>query len=106
MPQSRLSSYLTTATLLVTAPVLASTPRSVPVVCTTKTEMAGVLEEFGERAMLTMISHRNITGTTAEIATVLFVNPETKSWTLVERPDADTYCAIAHGININPYDKP
>jgi hypothetical protein len=81
----------------------ATTEGSIPVVCADKLAMAQMLEEYGERAMLTMISHRQINGATAQVPTVLFVNRDTQSWTLVERPSPELYCAVAVGDNIRPY---
>ena len=108
MRQSRLSAALiATALIMVTwaMPALARTEGSIPVVCTDKEEMSEILEAHGERAMMTMISHREIGGEIAEVATVLFVNPETLSWTLVERPRPGVYCAVGMGDNIRPYQR-
>lgn len=103
MFQSRLSATL--ISLAMTMPVLARTEGSIPVICTDKKEMSEILEAHGERAMMTMISHREIGGEVAEVPTVLFANPETLSWTLVERPRPEVYCAVGMGDNIRPYQR-
>jgi hypothetical protein len=92
--------------LMLAMPVMANTvDGSIPVVCGDKIAMNQMLEEYGERAMLTMISHRQINGETTKVPAVLFVNRESQSWTLVERPTPDLYCAVAVGDNIRPYDR-
>jgi hypothetical protein len=103
MFQLRLSPALV---LMLAMPVMANTvDGSIPVVCADKVTMNQMLEEYGERAMLTMISHRLINGETKEVPAVLFVNRESQSWTLVERPTPDLYCAVAVGDRIRPYDR-
>ena len=83
----------------------ASVQGTIPVVCTNKADMAQMLDQHSEQAMLTMISHREIGNQITEVPTVLFVNRETQSWTLVERPSPEIYCAVAMGDNIRPYDR-
>ena len=101
MFQSQLSAAL--ICLAVAMPVWASTEGSIPVTCANKQEMSDMLEAHGERAMMTMISLREINGEIVEIPTVLFANPATLSWTLVARPRPEVYCAVIMGNKIRPY---
>ena len=39
------------------------------------------------------------------LSLVIFVNPETKSWTIVERVNAETYCIMAIGQKFEPVPK-
>ena len=104
MLQSRLSAAVISMVMPVVA-MAATTEGSIPVVCADKLTMSQLLEQYGERAMLTMISHRQINGETAQVPTVLFVNRDTQSWTLVERPQPETYCIVAVGDNVRPYEQ-
>jgi hypothetical protein len=71
-----------------------------PVPCISLKTLAEVLEEFGEVPSMTMLTVRD---NGRKHSTVLFVNYQTKSWTLSERIAADTFCVIAVGENIAPY---
>jgi hypothetical protein len=71
--------------------------------CVSIDGLADVLEEFDEMPSLTMTSSREINGKLVEYATVLFINYETKTWTLAERVTKDRYCVTATGDNIKPH---
>jgi hypothetical protein len=73
-------------------------------VCATEKALGSVLDEFGEIPFATMMSMREIPvlGVTAN-SMVMFVNPKTKSYTIVERIGKDLYCVVALGENIEPY---
>jgi len=62
-----------------------------------------VLKEHGEEPALTAAGVRDVNGKYIAVATVLFINPKTKSWTLVEQIDENLYCVPALGQNIGPY---
>ena len=73
-------------------------------VCATEKALGSVLDEFEEIPFATMTSMREIPvlGMTAN-SMVIFVNPKTKSYTIVERIGKDLYCVVAIGENIEPY---
>jgi hypothetical protein len=73
-------------------------------VCATEKALESVLDEFGEIPFATMMSMREVPvlGVTAN-SMVIFVNPKTKSYTIVERIGKDLYCVVALGENIEPY---
>jgi hypothetical protein len=73
--------------------------------CVSINGLADVLVEFDEIPSLTMTSSREINGKLVDYATVLFINYETKTWTLAERVAQDRYCVTATGDNIKPYVK-
>lgn len=73
-------------------------------VCVNIDTLAELVAEFGENPSLTMTSSRERrNGEIVQIPTVLFINYETKTWSLVERPDRNRYCVIATGEDISPF---
>lgn len=77
---------------------------NIEVQCTNLMGITAVLEEFGEHPLLTGIAGRPNGDKIVGLATILFVNPETQTWTLVEQFDKDLYCATASGSDIKPFD--
>lgn len=71
--------------------------------CTTSKGLEQVLDKHGEEAALTAMGIRDIDGNFVAVSTVLFINPKTKSWTLVEKIKEDLYCVAALGESISPY---
>ncbi len=73
-------------------------------VCATEKALESVLDQFGEIPFATMTSMREVPvlGITAN-PIVIFVNPKTKSYTIVERIGKELYCVVALGENIEPY---
>jgi len=74
-----------------------------PIVCSNSNALAEVLMEYKEQPAMTMSSVRDAGGRQMINPLVLFINYETKSWTLGERIAPDVICLIAVGDNINPY---
>lgn len=74
-----------------------------PIPCTDITTLSEVLDKHGEKAAMTMSSSREIRGRVIESSTVLFINYETKTWTLAEQINDETYCVVAMGDSIRPY---
>ena len=71
--------------------------------CTDGDVMAKVLEKFGERAMLDLKSQRLLKGGTEVFDSILFSNPQKRSWTLVEKVADDVYCVVAAGAGMIPH---
>jgi hypothetical protein len=68
--------------------------------------MAKLLIEFDEVPALTMITTREgVNGKTARHSTLLFINYETKSWSLIEKLDTGEFCVVGAGEEITPYIK-
>lgn len=61
------------------------------------------IEKFKEIPFVTMESYREIGNTVVATTTVMFVNPKTKTYTLVEELNEDLYCIISLGENFKPY---
>ena len=60
-------------------------------------------QDYQETPMLIMISGRTLGDRTVRLATVLFVNANTRSWTLIEQWDENRYCMVAGGTDMRPY---
>lgn len=94
------------AGLLISSQAVAQNSQRYDAVCINIDSLAELVDEFGEDPSLVMTSIRETQrGGQVEIPTVLFVNYETKTWTMVERVTKDRFCVIATGENIKPYVK-
>ena len=71
--------------------------------CVDSLVLAQTLVEYGEKPALTMTTNREMSKGVESFATVLFVNYQTKSWTLVEQYSEDLYCVIGMGNHLTPY---
>ena len=92
------------AGLFFSSQALAQNSQTYAAVCVNIESLTELVNEFDEAPSLTMNSYRERrNGTLAKIPTVLFINYETKSWTLVERVNDDRFCVIATGEDIKPY---
>jgi len=73
------------------------------IVCTDLAGLSDTVESFGEKAAMNMTHTREIGGEIVALPTVLFINYETKSWTLAEQVNRNFYCILGVGDNIAPY---
>lgn len=73
-------------------------------VCGSDLGISEVLEKYGEKPFATMTNAREIptVGFTSN-PMVIFVNPETRTFTIVEQLTKDVYCVVAIGDSISPY---
>ena len=71
------------------------------ILCGSEKQMSKMLSEFEEKPMLMMTSERFDTKEANMM--VLFVNPKTRTYTLVEERNTTLYCVIATGNGIQPY---
>ena len=70
------------------------------VVCVKLRELAEVLSKYGEQPLAQGSAHRDVTG---PVIMVIFANPETGTWTVVEKITAsDTYCVVSTGDKFRP----
>jgi hypothetical protein len=65
--------------------------------CTSLNELEGVMAEFGELPALRGKTQRDIDGVPVENVLVIFMNPETKTWTIVERMSNGSFCVLSAG---------
>lgn len=94
------------ALAFVALPVQAQEVVNVPIdaYCISKDHLTQILSEHEERAMLIGVSVRNVNNREVAVPIVLFVNPDTKSFTMTEKVN-DRYCVIAMGEKLSPYQK-
>jgi hypothetical protein len=73
-------------------------------VCGSESGISEVLEKYGEIPFATMTAFREIPGEGfTNNPMVIFVNPKTKTFTIIERITKNIYCVVSLGDNINPY---
>lgn len=73
------------------------------ITCVTGKVLTETLEEFGEIPFIQMNSTRETDGGIVSNPTVIFMNPDTKTWTMAERIERDIYCVIAIGDFAMPF---
>lgn len=65
-----------------------------------------VLNKYEELPFATMSSTREIAGVGFRINhLIIFVNPKTKTYTMIERFSEEVYCIVSVGEGISPYTK-
>lgn len=87
-------------------PSIASESIKLPteLICGSEKGFEAVLEKYGEIPFATMTSSREIPGIGFSInPMVIFVNPQTKTYTIVEQLADNVYCVVALGEAIAPY---
>jgi len=62
-----------------------------------------VIEASGERALLRGLSHRGINDQLVQFETIVFVNPENGSFTVVERWADTMFCVVQVGSQMHTY---
>jgi hypothetical protein len=79
------------------------------IICTEDKVIYSSLDEYGEKPLLHMISHRKIKDGNEEsiesYPTILFVNPTTGTWTLVEKHTENILCVVTIGQQLKPYSR-
>lgn len=77
------------------------TPESIKltVPCATQAKVVEVLKEYDERPMLQMVSTRD----KEELTTIMFVNPKTLTYSIVEQVNENLYCVTGSGKGLMPY---
>lgn len=79
------------------------------IICTEDKVIYSSLDEYGEKPMVHMVSHRKINDGTEEsinsYPTILFVNPNTGTWTLVEKHTENILCVVTIGQQLKPYSR-
>lgn len=69
--------------------------------CGDKKEFADVITNYSELPFAGGISNRSLDGL-PDRKMVIFVNPETLTWTIAEKVTEDVYCVIALGTGFTP----
>lgn len=71
-------------------------------VCVTEQELTPVLTKYQEQPVLKFSSMRVVGNSQGYLQSVLYMNPTTKTWTLVEQWDENLYCIVSIGIDAEP----
>lgn len=74
--------------------------------CVGEIQFAETITSYGEIPFVTMMVVRpkdKAMENFEEYPTVLFVNPDTRTWTLAEKRSNNNYCVIGVGDNAAPY---
>jgi len=72
-------------------------------VCVSLEILEESMKKYGEKPFITSTGHRTSGDEKLFHATVLFMNTETKTWTMVEKIASNSYCIIGIGSNMKPY---
>lgn len=78
----------------------ASTEINVTGACVDQHTLNTMLTIYGELPVVRGISAREVDGQPVESGLVLFVNPSTHTFTVVERTGENTFCLIAAGTRV------
>lgn len=73
-------------------------------VCLNSKDLTDTVDEFKEVPFVRGLS-MPLLQNSAPLSLVIFVNPETKSYTIVEKTGEDTYCILAVGSGFEPVPK-
>jgi hypothetical protein len=71
--------------------------------CMTTQALGAVLAKYEEQPMMSMLAGREVGGQSMEFVTIMFANPKSGTWSLVERVAEDAFCVTATGTKIAPY---
>ena len=75
-----------------------------PVLCLKKNELIKALNGFSEKPLITGFSSRlDEKGEVELLEFIIFVNPDTKSYTVVEIHEKDKFCVLSAGIDFKPH---
>jgi hypothetical protein len=79
------------------------------IICTEDKLIYSSLNDYGEKPLLHMVSHRKLNDGAEETInsypTILFVNPNTGTWTLVEKHTENILCVVTIGQQLKPYSR-
>lgn len=71
--------------------------------CGTEDQINVLINQYGERPLLQMVSERDTSAGEIQSLTIIFANPKTRSYTIVERMTDNVFCVTGTGIGISPY---
>lgn len=74
-------------------------------VCADKDRITETIKEYGEEPVMKSLSIRETNSGLKTNVSILFVNPQTKTWTMVERFRDDLFCVTSLGTDASPFAK-
>ncbi len=92
---------------LITQPSIASDLAQYPteLVCSNENKIMTVLKENGEEPLIRSLALRQVGGVIVNNVSILFVNAQTRTWTVVEKFTDDMFCVVSLGTDAVPYTK-
>ena len=80
---------------------------TIELICGTEQQFKdSIIGYYKETPLISFSTMRIIQGQEIHLVSMLFVNQETMTWTLVERWSSDIYCVVAAGTGFEPYSNP
>ena len=71
--------------------------------CGDSSAVQSITNKFGEQGFINFKSERQVGTAFEEFRGIVFVNPKTGSFTMVEKITDDVYCVIAAGDKLEPH---
>ena len=72
-------------------------------VCVSQKMLEESMTKHGEKPFITAVGHRFVGDKKVFNPVVMFMNPDTKSWTLVEKVEPNSFCVIGVGTKMEPF---
>jgi len=72
-------------------------------ICVPQKDLEASMMKHGEKPFITALAYRITEGKPMSHPIVVFMNPNTKSWTLVEKTDSNSFCVIGVGTKMEPF---
>jgi hypothetical protein len=72
-------------------------------ICIDQKMLEETTAKHGEKPFITAVGHRLVGDKKVFHPVVMFMNPNTKSWTLVERVEPNSFCVIGVGTKMEPF---
>ena len=96
-------------TLLSTAAVFAQEDTAsqyfpTTILCTNWETVGRSLSRYGEKPMIKSQSIRFVGGNRQMVHMIIFTNPETRTWTMIEQFDNELYCIMGAGEDLQAFD--
>lgn len=89
--------------MMISSSLIADTQVLLPIVCLSKKDLIDTLKDFEEKPIIMGFSSRLDEKKSAELfELIIFMNPDTKSFTIVEIHGNDKFCAITAGVGLKP----
>jgi hypothetical protein len=88
--------------LLISNFSFAETKKTLVIYCYPLNQLAKEIDKYDESPLLIANSLREEKNKPSQNSMILVVNPDTRTWTLLEKANDGNYCILAVGNNISP----
>ncbi len=72
-------------------------------ICISQKVLEETITKHGEKPFITAVGHRLVGDKKVFHPVLMFMNPDTKTWTVVERIEQDSFCVISVGSKMQPF---